>query len=429
MPGKKVAFKTLGCRLNQFETDALASEFDRKGFKIVEFNEKADVYVINTCTVTNQSDHKSRNIIRQAERKKEDSILVVTGCMADHFKEDLENDQKINYLVQNDQKSSLVSLVEAHYNGEIISPSSFEKDKFGFGLTDKGFHTRAMIKIQDGCDNFCSFCIVPRVRGRAVSRPFNDILKNIEKMLDAGFKEIVLTGVNIGRYDHEGVNFEKLLEKILKIRGDFRVRISSMEPDGFGDHFLELFAHPKLTPHLHLCIQSGSENILLKMRRMYTVKTFTGMAERLKSLYPDFNLSTDIIVGFPGESEKDFKESCNVSKEIGFSHIHTFKYSVRNGTRAAKMENQVPEKIKSTRSEIIRQISLENKMAYFQKMLGKEQLMLTERTRKGSTKGYGQNFIPIVLDHKHSNNKFVQARLTGITDDKEPVIKGQIIEK
>ena len=429
MRGKKVAFKTLGCRLNQFETDALASEFDRKGFKVVEFNEKADVYVINTCTVTNQSDHKSRNVIRQAERKKEDSILVVTGCMADHFKEDLENEQKINYLVQNDQKSSLVSLVEAHYNGEIISPSSFEKDKFGFGIADKGFHTRAMIKIQDGCDNFCSFCIVPRVRGRAISRPFQDIRENIRKVLDAGFKEIVLTGVNIGRYDHAGLNFEKLLEKLLEIQGDFRVRISSMEPDGFGDRFFELFAHPKLTPHLHLCIQSGSENILLKMKRMYSVKTFLGMTESLKTLYPDFNLTTDIIVGFPGESEKDFEESCSVSREIGFSHIHTFKYSVRNGTRAARLENQVPEKIKSSRSEIIRQISLENRMAYFQKMLGKDQLILTERSKKGSTKGYGQNYIPIVLDHKHSRNEFVQTRLMGITDDKEPVIKGQIIEK
>jgi len=429
MQGKKVAFKTLGCRLNQFETDALASEFDRKGFKVVEFNEKANVYVINTCTVTNQSDHKSRNIISQAERKKEDSILVVTGCMADHFKEDLENDQEINYLVQNDQKSSLVSLVEAHYNGEIISPSSFQKDKFGFGITDKGFHTRAMIKIHDGCDNFCSFCIVPRVRGRAISRPFHNIRENIRKVLDAGFKEIVLTGVNIGRYRDESMNFEKLLEKILDIPGDFRVRISSMEPDGFGDRFFELFAHPKLTPHLHLCLQSGSENILLKMRRMYTVRTFIGMTERLKSLYSDFNLTTDIIVGFPGESEKDFEESCEVSRKIGFSHIHTFKYSVRNGTRAARLENQVSEKIKSARSEIIRQISLENRMAYFQKMLGKEQLMLTERTRKGNTKGYGQDYIPIVLDHKHSCNEFVQTRLVEITDDKEPVMRGVIVEE
>ncbi len=428
MQRKKVAFKTLGCRLNQFETDALASEFGRKGYKVVEFNEKADVYVINTCTVTNQSDHKSRNIIRQAERKKEDSILVVTGCMADHFKEDLNNDQEINFLVQNDQKSSLVSLVEAHYNGEILSPSSFKKNKFGFGIADKGFHTRAMIKIQDGCDNFCSFCIVPRVRGRAVSRPFQDIRDNISKVLDAGFKEIVLTGVNIGRYMHEGLNFEKLLEKLLDIPGDFRVRISSIEPDGFGDRFFELFAHPKLTPHLHLCLQSGSENILLKMRRMYTVKTFMRMTERLKTLYPDFNLTTDIIVGFPGESEKDFEESCSVSREIGFSHIHTFKYSVRNGTRAARLENQVAEKIKTSRSEIIRQISLENRMAYFSKMLGKEQLMLTEKPRKGNTKGYGQNYVPIVLDGKYSRNEFVNTRLVGIIDDKEPVMRGERVE-
>ena len=162
---------------------------------------------------------------------------------------------------------------------------------------------------------------------------------------------------------------------------------------------------------------------------MYTVKTFIGMTERLRTLYPDFNLTTDIIVGFPGESEKDFKDSCRLSKEIGFSHIHTFKYSVRDGTRAARLENQVSEKIKSTRSKIIRQISLENRMAYFQKMLGKEQLILTEKSKKESTKGYGQNYIPIILDHKHSKNEFVQTRLTGITGDKEPVIKGLVIEE
>ncbi len=424
---KKVAFKTLGCRLNQFETDALASEFQRSGYDVVSFNKPADVYVINTCTVTNQSDHKSRHSISTVNRKNKDSILVVTGCMADNYKKNLEQQENISYVVKNDQKSSVINLIDAHYKGEIQSPDSYKKDKFGFGIADKGFHTRSMIKIQDGCDNFCSYCIVPKVRGRALSRPYKEIEKNIREVIDIGFKEVVLTGVNIGRYEHGGLNFEKLIENILEIPGDFRVRISSMEPDGFGERFFELFDHPKLSPHLHLCLQSGSEKILQQMRRMYSVKDFSRMAEKLKGRYPDFNLTTDIIVGFPGETEEDFNKTWKISRELGFSHIHTFKYSVRNGTKAARMEDQVPEKIKTIRSKIIRDISLKNKLEYFERMLGKEQLVLTERSRSGIIKGYGENYIPVNLNSPLSRNQFVKVKLEGIKEGDEPEMIGKVI--
>ena len=424
---KKIGFKTLGCRLNQYETDALVSQFYKQGYDVVDFHDEADAYVINTCTVTSQSDHKSRHMIRQASRRKEGALVVVTGCMVNHHKTSLEKHDHIDYLINNDRKSSVFNLVDGHFKGEIQNVKEFEPDVFGFGVADFGFHTRAMIKIQDGCDNFCSFCIVPKVRGRAASRPPKEIYDNIHKVLDAGFKEIILTGVNIGRYAYEGLDFERLVDSILSIDRDFRVRISSIEPDGFSTLFFDLFSHPKLTPHLHLCLQSGSEKILLKMRRMYTARSFVQMTESLRSKYPDFNLTTDIIVGFPGESMDDFNETAHMVRDIGFSHIHTFKYSARQGTRAARMEGYIPEEVKSERSEIIRRISLENQRRYFNSMLQKEQVLLTEKPKNGKSRGYGQHYIPIVLEENREPNQFLRVRLTGMTDTGEPEMKGSLI--
>ena len=328
---KKIAFKTLGCRLNQYETDALASRFHTGSYEIVDYSEEADIYVINTCTVTNQSDQKSRQTINQARKINKEAVVVVTGCMANNYKQSLLETDNISYVVDNERKTSIYSIIESHFRGDAADPEGFDKDLFSYEAAYKTFHTRSMIKIQDGCDNFCTFCIIPKVRGRATSRPAEEIYQNIQEVLDYGFKEVVLTGVNIGRYEDKTINFEQLVENILNIPGDFRLRISSIEPDGFSDRFFELFTHPKLTPHLHLCLQSGSESVLLKMRRMYTAKQFGNMAMRLKSLYPDFNLTTDIIVGFPGETEEEFEQTVTMAKELAFSHIHTFKYSVRSG--------------------------------------------------------------------------------------------------
>jgi threonylcarbamoyladenosine tRNA methylthiotransferase MtaB len=347
---KKIAFKTLGCRLNQYETDSVVSNFINAGYEVVDFNEQADAYIINTCTVTNMSDHKSRQTINQASRKNEKAVLVVTGCMANHHKEKLEANDKITYTIENDRKGSIFHLLDSHFKGEIISPEELKQDRFAFGAAEKSFHTRSLIKIQDGCDNFCTFCIVPHVRGRASSRSWENIKSNIEEVLKFGYKEIVLTGVNIGRYERDGITFEELIEKILNIPGDFRIRISSIEPEGFGDKLFNLFSHPKLMPHLHMCLQSGSDKILLKMRRQYTVDEFKTMVHKIKKKIPDFNFTTDIMVGFPGETEEDFQETCKVSEQLGFSHVHTFKYSIRKGTRAERMPDQVHEKIKTERS-------------------------------------------------------------------------------
>jgi len=425
---KKVAFKTLGCRLNQYETDALASQFQKNGYESVSFDKEADVYVINSCTVTHQSDHKSRNFISQANRRNPDSVLVVTGCMANNSKEELEGKPEINYVVENDQKSSVFSLVDAHYKGEIIHPSKLNTDLFSYGSTVKGFHTRSMIKIQDGCDNFCTFCIIPSVRGRAASRPVEDILNNIKSVVENGAKEVVLTGVNIGRYDYEGKNFDDLIEQILELEGDFRLRISSIEPDGFGDKFLSLLNHSKITPHLHLCLQSGSESVLLQMRRMYTAKRFKEIVQKIRAQNPNFNITTDVIIGFPNETEDDFNATCNLIKELKFGHVHTFKYSIRKGTRAERMPNHVDERIKSSRSEVLRGIAEDVKMDYRKLFIGKEQVVLVEKTDENQARGYGENYIPVKFTGKNiEKNQFYRVKITGISDDDDPVLYGNII--
>ncbi len=420
---KKVAFKTLGCRLNQYETDALVSDFDKAGYQIVDFKEKADVVVVNTCTVTNQSDHKSRNIISQSARNNQGSLVVVTGCMANNYKEKLEGENKITYVVDNERKGNIRHLVDAHFEGEILHPENLNADVFQFNAVGKSLHTRSAIKIQDGCDNFCTFCIIPSVRGRAVSRPLPQILDNVRDTLANGFKELVITGVNIGRYEWEGKRFEDVLEAVLAIPGDFRVRISSLEPDGFGDRFYDLFQHEKLTPHLHLCLQSGSDKVLLRMRRMYDLNRFSSIVDRFRKTIPDFNFTTDMIVGFPGETEQDFRESMTAVRDFQFSHVHTFKFSVRKGTRAERMDGQVSEIIKNERSEMVRKLSEEMRQQYLSSFIQKEQNVLIEKIdSSGLASGYGENYIPIkIKGRKLQKNTFQKTRLTNLQGERENI--------
>ncbi len=427
---KKVAFKTLGCRLNQYETDALVTDFDEAGYKLVDFDQSPDIVVINTCTVTNQSDQKSRTVISQAARKNKDAVVVVTGCMANNFKEKLESQDNITFVVENNRKSSILSLVDAHFSGEILHPEQLPQDVFRYEPVRKSLHTRSAVKVQDGCDNFCTFCIIPTVRGRAVSRPVADVLESVRKTIENGFKEIVVTGVNIGRYEDGESKFEDLLAKILEVPGDFRVRISSLEPDGFGDRFVELFSHPKLMPHLHLCLQSGSEKTLLRMRRMYDVEQFRKTINQFRSVYPEFNFTTDIIVGFPGETNEEFQQTLDAVAEFNFSHVHTFKYSVRKGTRAERMENHVPEKIKTARSAQIRELSEENKLRYYQSLIGKTQNILVEKATKTKASGYGDLFVPVEFQASEIQKNTIHAvKLTGLSGEGEKlVLLGELIE-
>ncbi|PKP09261.1 MAG: tRNA (N(6)-L-threonylcarbamoyladenosine(37)-C(2))-methylthiotransferase MtaB [Bacteroidetes bacterium HGW-Bacteroidetes-4] len=419
-----ISFKTLGCRLNQHETDALVSAFYRAGYQIVDFKEQADITIINTCTVTSQSDHKSRNIIQQAIQNNPNGQVIVTGCMAEQYKTDLEQIPGVAMVISNNDKSNILNIVEQKLG--FATSTKISSGVFNYQPVQKSLHTRAAIKIQDGCDNYCTFCIIPQVRGRAISRPVNEVIQAVKDTIANGFKEIVLTGVNIGRYYHEGTRFTGLLKQILDISGDFRIRISSLEPDGFGTEFVELFRHPKLMPHLHLCLQSGSDQILLKMRRMYTISSYMQLIGIIKATYTDFNLTTDIIVGFPGETDRHFKESLNIVKQIGFSHVHTFKYSVRQGTYAERMPNQVNEKIKSKRSEMLRLLSEKNKKDYYQQFIGKTDRVLVEKDLGNNWyMGYGEHYIPVMFRYpQYLKNQWMEVKITKLTGGERLMVQG-----
>ena len=430
---KKIAFKTLGCRVNLFETDALASRFKKEGYEVVDSG-NVDVFVVNTCTVTNTSDQKCRQAIHQIRRKNPEALLVVTGCMVNHRKEELLQEGVADYVIDNERKSAIFDIVDEHFKKGHSDPEGYDRDLFSYQPAYDTFHTRSLIKIHDGCNNFCSYCIIPMVRGRSTSRPAKDIYENIQSVVDHGFKEIVLTGVNMGRYKDEETNFESLVEHIIKIKGDFRVRVSSIEPDQFSDRFLQLFQHEKLAPHMHICLQSGSEDTLKRMHRFYTAAQFREMCQRIKAFRPDFNLTTDIIVGFPSETVETFKESCDFAREIGFSHIHTFKYSKRTGTKAAAMPDQVPEAVKTQRSEVMRTISLENKRKYFEMMKGQTQRLLIERIdAKGVARGYGENYVPIQIQGEGlDKNSFIEVKLNEIINlenEEKMTFIGKILKK
>ena len=413
---RKISFKTLGCRVNLYETDALASRFKAAGYEIADSDGDADVFVVNTCTVTNTSDQKCRQAIHQIRRKHPEAVIAVTGCMVNHRKEELLRSGIADYVIDNERKSALFDIIDEHFKTGHSDPEGYDRDLFSYHPAFDTFHTRSLIKIHDGCNNFCSYCIIPMVRGRATSRPADDIYENIRQVVEHGFKEIVLTGVNMGRYRDGDTDFEQLVEHIINIKGDFRVRVSSIEPDQFSDRFLQLFQHEKLAPHMHVCLQSGSDDTLKRMHRFYTAAQFRDMCQRIKAFRPDFNLTTDLIVGFPGETEATFQESCDFAREIGFSHLHTFKYSKRTGTKAAVMPDQVPEPEKSRRSEIMRGISLENKLKYFESMQGRTQRMLIERIdAKGVARGYGEHYLPIQIQGEGlQKNSFIDVKINEI---------------
>jgi len=426
---KTVGFKTLGCRLNQFETDALASKFARLGYKVVEESKNTDVFIVNTCTVTNQSDQKSRYVVNHALKQGHDGMLIITGCMANHHKDQLEAKYPNAYVVDNKEKNNIPQLVQAHFNQEIIPAHQQQSSVFAYEPASETFHTRSMVKIQDGCDNFCTFCIIPKVRGRAISRPMKEVLQNIQQVVAFGYKEVVITGVNISRYNDNGTSFSQLLKQIVTLPEDFRLRISSIEPDGFDEDFFELLKHPKVAPHLHLCLQSGSEKVLLQMRRMYTLRSYQKIIERVRQIDPLFNITTDIIVGFPGEDGTDFNASLDAIRKFQFGHVHTFKYSKREDTRAARMPNTVPEKEKSLRSKILRQEAEITQMNYRNQFIGQTQKVLVEKIdNNGVASGYGEHYILVKFSAPQaSKNTFYNVQITSMNASGELI--GSIVNE
>lgn len=411
---KVVRFVTLGCKVNQYETNAMAQKFLEKGYQIIEEitpeNEdiKPDICIINTCTVTNMSDRKSRQMLRRMKEKNPETIVVAVGCYAQVAKEELAKIPEIDLVLGNNEKVEVVKHVEEYINNNInnveLDDVMYSKEFSDFGDVTYTEKTRAVIKIQDGCDRFCSYCIIPYARGRVRSRKPESIISEITQIASKGIKEVVITGIHIASYgkdfamskDSKLANYRliDLLEKINEIQGIQRIRLGSIEPLLITEEFVErLKKLEKICHHFHLSLQSGCDETLKRMNRRYTTEQFKEIVRLLRNAYKDVNLTTDIIVGFPGETDEEFNKTYQFLKEIKFYKMHVFKYSPRKGTKAAVMPNQISGDIKEKRSRELLELSNENELEYNQKYTGNEVEVLFEEEKEKIYKGHTQNYI------------------------------------
>ena len=404
---KKVSFYTLGCKVNQYETNAMAQKFKEAGYEIVEVNDDvSDICVINTCTVTNMSDRKSRQILRKVKEKNQDAIIAAVGCYAQVAKDDLQKMPEIDIVLGNEEKANIVKYVEefiSNRNNKIVeiediaSKKEFE-DMGQITYTEK---TRAVIKVQDGCNQFCSYCIIPYARGRVRSRKMDSIIQEITQIAQKGIKEVVITGIHVASYGRDFGNENgliELLEKINEIDGIHRIRLGSLEPKIITEEFMQrLIKLEKMCHHFHLSLQSGCDETLKRMNRKYNTAEIKEIVERLRRYYNDVILTTDIIVGFPGETEEEFEKTYQFLKEIKLYKMHVFQYSPRKGTRAAVMPNQVDGNVKEKRSRKLIELSNENQKRYNEMLVGKKVEVLFEdqaiEEKKKYFKGHTQNYI------------------------------------
>ncbi len=381
----------------------MRQKFIENGYETVEFEEKADIYVINTCTVTNMSDRKSRQIIRRVKDNNESAILAVTGCYAQVAKDELDKIDDIDIVLGNSEKKDIVKYVEdfANKKENIVADIMKEKSAIEFEVAAYTEKTRAVVKIQDGCDRFCSYCIIPYARGRVRSRSIQDIVDEITEISKQGIKEVVITGIHIASY---GKDFKKdiglidLLKEINKIEGIKRIRLGSIEPIIINENFInELIKLEKVCDHFHLSLQSGCDETLKRMNRRYTTKEFENVTNLIKENYPNVALTTDIIVGFPGETDKEFLQTYQYLDKINFYKMHIFKYSPRKGTKAAVMENQIDGNLKELRSNKLIELSNKNQKQQNEKYIGKELEVLFEEQEREYIKGHTTNYIMVYV--------------------------------
>lgn len=395
---RKVAFFTLGCKVNQYETNGMAQRLMDK-YEVVEPEEKADIYIINTCSVTNMSDRKSRQMIRRAKEMNKDAFVIVVGCYAEVAKEEIEKIDEVDLVLGNHQKANIDKYIEAYFDGKNINDTAIENYFYDFGSITYTEKTRAVIKVQDGCNNFCTYCIIPYARGRICSRKPESVIDEITKIANEGIKEVVITGIQVSAYGKDFDNEYRLidlLEKINKIDGIERIRLGSIEPLMITDEFCDRARKiEKLCHHFHLSLQSGCDKTLKEMNRKYTTDQFRDVVRRLRNLYDDVILTTDIIVGFPNETDEDFEKTYEFLKEIKFYKMHVFKYSPRKGTVAAKMKNQIPAEIKDARSKRLLQLSNENESNYLDEYVGKQIRVLVEEKDGDYIKGHTGNYIVV----------------------------------
>lgn len=420
----KVAFHTLGCKVNQYETQAIREEFEKNGFVTVEENEFADVYVINTCTVTNLADRKSRQYIRRMKRLNPDSIMVATGCYVQMSKEELIDVGEIDLLIGNNLKSKIYKMTmdklnEKDINKVNVLPYDELKDYEDLGMVKSiEGRTRAYIKIQEGCNRFCSYCIIPYARGKVRSRQIDEIKKEAEILINKGYKEIVLTGINTALYGQDiDLNIEDAIRAVCSIDGDFRVRLSSLEPTVVTkENINSLLKYDKLCHHLHLSLQSGSNKVLKNMNRKYTREEYLDIVKMLRSFDETYNITTDIIVGFPGETEEDFNDSLEIIEKAVFGKVHGFKFSKRKGTKAALMNDVIDGKIKNDRIDRLLKLA-EEKSEEFRR-LNRDKIttvLFEEKTKEGLVAGFTDNYIKVYTDYNEELvGEFVRVKLLDI---------------
>ncbi|SHG90934.1 tRNA (N(6)-L-threonylcarbamoyladenosine(37)-C(2))-methylthiotransferase MtaB [Tepidibacter thalassicus] len=429
---KTISIFTLGCKVNQYETEAMMELFKKSSYEIVDCEEYADIYVINTCTVTNMSDRKSRQFIRRAKKKNPLSIIVVVGCYSQVAPEEILDIEEVNIVMGTNDRNKIVEIVKNVDSNtklstvdDIMKVREFEEMQ----IKEVRGKTRAFLKIQEGCDRFCSYCIIPYARGPVRSRLLENIVNEVKKLSNNGFKEIVLTGIHVASYgkDLGNVNLLDVLREIHKIEGIQRIRLSSVEPLLMTDSFIkEIASMDKICPHFHLSLQSGCDETLKRMNRKYTTKQYRDIVEKIRKNIKDASITTDVIVGFPGETDKEFEVTYNFLKEIQLSQMHIFKYSPRKGTPAASMKNQVDPKVKQIRSEKLINLSKENYIKFTSKFIGEiVPVLFEQKLENGYYEGLTPNYIRVLVKEEEDiEGKILNVKLNKI---KEEFVEGILI--
>lgn len=385
---KKVALHNLGCKVNAYETEAMRELLIKGGYDIVSFDEVADIYIINTCTVTNIADRKSRQMLHKAKKLNEDAIIVAAGCYAQAATEDLEKDDAIDIIVGNDMKNDIVNIIENYIEKAVldINDTKVHREFEELNIESMEEHTRAYIKIQDGCNQFCTYCIIPYARGRIRSRRPDNIIKEVERLTEKGYKEVVLTGIHLSSYGmdmkEENISLINVIKEIGKNNKIKRIRLGSLEPKIITREFMEeLKTIEAFCPHFHLSLQSGCDETLKRMNRKYTTEEYYKGCVLIREYYSDAAITTDVIVGFPGETEEEFASTKEFLGRIKFSSMHIFKYSKREGTKAAVMDNQVRDDIKGIRSDELIKLSSKLQRDYINSFVGKTvEVLFEEKT-------------------------------------------------
>lgn len=427
---KKAALHNLGCKVNAYETEAMQHLLEEAGYEIVPFTQKADVYVINTCSVTNMADRKSRQMLHKAKKNNPDSIVVAAGCYVQTSEKEVLNDLSVDIVIGNDRKHDLIRLLEEYsldsVNDTVDDINDGKHDFEELFIDQTKEHTRAFIKVQDGCNQFCSYCIIPYARGRVRSRRFENVIAEVERLAANGFKEVVLTGIHLSSY---GVDFEEatglleLIQAVNAVKGIERIRLGSLEPKIVTEHFAsELSKLDKICPHFHLSLQSGCDATLKRMNRKYTTKEYERGCELLRKYFVHPAITTDVIVGFPGETEEEFEQTKAYLEHIHFYEMHIFKYSKRKGTRAAVMPDQIDEQIKAARSEKLIALGHDMSKEFRKFYIGKnEEVLFEEKAVIGDKEyfvGYTKEYVKVAKKtDENLENQIVSGRISGMLTD------------